>query len=81
MSSITNLSVIVPGDYQHHWSPVWKAFRAFVGFKRVIKVHLYRQFFNFCVRLHTCHCAVLYNTARELPVSTVLLNKLMSQIV
>jgi hypothetical protein len=80
MSSLTRLSDILPGDYQHHWSSfIWEAFRTFVGLKRVIKVHLYRQFFDFCVCLHTCDCTVLYNTARELPVSTVLLDKLMGQ--
>jgi len=42
-----------------------------MGFKRIIKVHIYCELFNFCMCLHNCYCAVVYNSARDLPVSTV----------
>ena len=42
-----------------------------MGFKRIIKVHIYCELFNFCICLHNCYCAVVYNSARDLPVSTV----------
>lgn len=51
-----------------------------MGFKRIIKVHLYCQLFNFCVCLHNCYCAVLHNPARDLPVSTVFFDKVMSML-
>ena len=68
----THMSNTLPGDCQHHWSSfIWEVVRAFMGFKRIIKVHIYCELFNFCMCLHNCYCAVLYNSARNLPVSTV----------
>lgn len=68
---MTNISA---GGCQHHWSSfIWEVVRTFMGFKRVIKVHLCCQLLNCCLCLHDCYCAVLYNSARDLPVSTVFL--------
>ena len=66
----THMSNTLPGDCQHHWSSfIREVVRAFMGFKRIIKVHIYCELFNFCMCLHNCYCAVLYNSARDLPVS------------